>query len=421
MMDGALSRMSLMKRTTSPKRLPRLYSARNVPARMPVGVPIRVAIRVITTLPKIAFNSPPALPGGGVIWLNSAGVIAAIPFSSRVHSTRTSHNSPKAVAMTDKAMTKPLTIRRRAYMSMGSASCPPLQSQQHQFCDRQRDQRRQIEIANRLGEFIRQRGRNRRPRLQDRGADTMRVADDKRDGHRLAERAAEAEHDAADNAGASEGQHDVPDDLSFRGTEGIGAFLEDRRHGLEHIAHDRRDERQHHDRQDEAGSEDADAERRAGEQRADPRYLPERIDDRGLDILLDERGEYEETPDAVNDAGDRRQQLDHRCERPLQPERADLGDEHRDPERNRNTDQHRDGRSDDGPVDRRERPELLGHRVPDFGEHEREPEGTQRRDRTLDQGDDDAAEDQQNEQCEEERQRTKNRVADRAAALALRG
>jgi hypothetical protein len=66
MIDGAaLNRMSLMKRTTSPERLPRLYSARKVPARMPVGVPIRVAINVITTLPKIAFSSPPLLPGAG--------------------------------------------------------------------------------------------------------------------------------------------------------------------------------------------------------------------------------------------------------------------------------------------------------------------------------------------------------------------
>ncbi len=122
--DGALNRMSLINRTTSPKRLPRLYSARKVPARMPVGVPIRVAIRVITTLPKIAFNSPPALPGGGVIWLNNAGVIAATPFHSRVHRTRTSHSRPKAVAATDRVVTTPLAIRRRPYMCI-ALSLPP--------------------------------------------------------------------------------------------------------------------------------------------------------------------------------------------------------------------------------------------------------------------------------------------------------
>src|SRR5437879_6339413 len=131
MIEGALNRMSLINRTTSPKRLPRLYSARKVPARMPVGVPIRVATRVITTLPKIAFNSPPALPGGGVISLNSAGVIAATPFHSRVHRTRTSHKRPKAVAATDKVVTTPLAIRRRAYISMCSTSRLLLQPQEH--------------------------------------------------------------------------------------------------------------------------------------------------------------------------------------------------------------------------------------------------------------------------------------------------
>ena len=114
MIEGALNKMSLIKRTTSPKRLPRLYSARKVPARMPVGVPIRVPVTVIITLPKIAFNKPPALPGGGVIWENSAGVSAVIPFSSNVHRTRTSQSSPNPVAATDRVMTRPLKMRRRA-------------------------------------------------------------------------------------------------------------------------------------------------------------------------------------------------------------------------------------------------------------------------------------------------------------------
>ena len=83
MIEGALSRMSFRKRTTSPNRLPRLYSARKVPAMIPVGVPITVAITVITRLPKIAFNNPPLLPGGGVICANNAGVIAAIPLLTR--------------------------------------------------------------------------------------------------------------------------------------------------------------------------------------------------------------------------------------------------------------------------------------------------------------------------------------------------
>src|SRR6058998_2704136 len=126
---------------------------------MPVGVPTRVAISVIITLPKIAFNNPPALPGGGVICPNSAGVIAARPFSSSVHSTRTSHNRPNPVAATDRLMTTPLTMRRRVYRRIGSAPRLLLQPQQQQFGDcqddkgddeqdePQRNQRRQVEIA----------------------------------------------------------------------------------------------------------------------------------------------------------------------------------------------------------------------------------------------------------------------------------
>src|SRR6516162_10746334 len=187
----------------------------------------------------------------------------------------------------------------------------------------------------------------------------MRVADDERHRHRLAERPAEAEHYSADDADAGIGQDDLPDDLAARGAETVSALLEDRRHGLEDVAHDRRNERQNHDRQYETGGQHADAERRPGEQRAKPWNLAERIDQVGLDILLDERGEYEEPPDAIDDARDGGQQLDHRREWPFQPDRADFGDEHRYPESDRNAHEHSNGGSDEGPVDRCQCPELL--------------------------------------------------------------
>src|SRR5215470_11145505 len=140
----------------------------------------------------------------------------------------------------------------------------------------------------------------------------MRVADDEGDRHRLAECPPEAEHDAADDTDTRIGQDDLADDLTARGAETVCALLEDRRHGLEDVAHDRRNERQNHDRQYEAGSQHADAKRRPGEQRAKSRNLAERADQVRLYILLDERGEYEEPPNAVDDAWDRGQQLDHR-------------------------------------------------------------------------------------------------------------
>ena len=100
MIDGALRRMSLTKRTTSPNRLARAYSARNVPARIPVGVAMAVAIPVIITLPAMALSNPPLLPGGGVICMNNDGVIAPTPLIKSVDNTRTSHISPKPVAAT---------------------------------------------------------------------------------------------------------------------------------------------------------------------------------------------------------------------------------------------------------------------------------------------------------------------------------
>src|SRR5204863_4697224 len=173
MIEGALSRMSLTNRTTSPNRLPRAYSARKVPARMPVGVPTSVAMRVIARLPAIALRRPPLLPGGGVIWVNRDGVIAPMPLISSVPSTSTSHSNPKAVAATDSPMISQLLSRRRAYSSIASASRLPLEPDQQQFgqCQHdegddeqkkaQRDQRRQVKIADRLGEFVGERRRNR--------------------------------------------------------------------------------------------------------------------------------------------------------------------------------------------------------------------------------------------------------------------
>src|SRR5215469_8958181 len=135
----------------------------------------------------------------------------------------------------------------------------------------------------------------------------MRVADHKGDSHRLAERTAEAQHDATHDTDAGVWQDDLPDDFAAGGPETICALLEDRRHGLEDIAHDRRDKRQNHDRQNKAGGQHADPERRASKQRAKAGNLAERADQGWLDKLLDKWGEYEKPPDAVDDARDRGQ------------------------------------------------------------------------------------------------------------------
>src|SRR5947207_5220850 len=164
MIEGALSRMSLTNRTTSPNRLPRAYSARKVPARIPVGVPTMVAISVIARLPAIAFRRPPLLPGGGVISVNKAGLIAPTPLIRSVPSTSASHSKPNPVATTESAIISQLVSRRRACSSIASASRLPLEPDQQQFgqCQHdegddeqdqpERDQGGQVKIADRLGD-----------------------------------------------------------------------------------------------------------------------------------------------------------------------------------------------------------------------------------------------------------------------------
>ena len=78
------------------------------------------------------------------------------------------------------------------------------------------------------------------PGRQQRGADAVRVADHEGDGHGLAERAAQAQHDAADHAGAGIRHDHLPDDLPGRGAQAVAGLLQHVRNGLEHIAHHRR-------------------------------------------------------------------------------------------------------------------------------------------------------------------------------------
>ncbi len=126
------------------------------------------------------------------------------------------------------------------------------------------DQRGLVQARRGLAELVGQRrgdavgGLEQRERIE-----LVEVADDERHRHRLADGAAEAEHDAADDAGLGVRQHDLPDDLPGGRTERVGRLLQHRRRHLEDVAHHRGDERDHHDRQDDPGREQADADRRA--------------------------------------------------------------------------------------------------------------------------------------------------------------
>ncbi len=240
----------------------------------------------------------------------------------------------------------------------------------------------------------------------------MRVADDEGHRHGLAERAAERQHDAADDADARVGDHDLADHLAGGAAEPVGRFLEHRRHGGEHVARDRRDEGQHHDRQDEAGGEHADAVGRPGEHPVESRHGTEEGDDAGLDVGLHERGEDEQAPDAVDDGRDAGEQLDGDADRLAQRLRAELAEEDGDAEPDGDGDGHGDDRRDHRAEDGSARPVLVGDRVPRFGPQEPEAELLRRRDRADHEGDDDAAEQHQHGGGRGEGQAVEDAVAD---------
>src|SRR3546814_2237052 len=85
---------------------------------MPTGVPISVAIKVCTRLPNIALSRPPALPGGGVICVNTANETPAAPFRNSVARIHTSAIMPAAAAPQDSIIASRLRRRRRAYSDM---------------------------------------------------------------------------------------------------------------------------------------------------------------------------------------------------------------------------------------------------------------------------------------------------------------
>ena len=74
-------------------------------------------------------------------------------------------------------------------------------------------------------------------------------------------------------------------------------------------------------------------------------------------------------------------------------------------------DQHRDRRGHERAVDRRQRAEFLGDRVPRSVDEKAEAEMPQRRQRAGDQRNDDAAEDQQHEQPRKQRSAPRNIVS----------
>src|ERR1700693_4735006 len=96
--EGALKSTSLMKRTSVLNRELRPYSARYVPAKTPIGEPIKMPSKVITPLPYNALSNPPSLPGGGVVCVNKCHDMPAKPCEINVQRMAARHARPASVA-----------------------------------------------------------------------------------------------------------------------------------------------------------------------------------------------------------------------------------------------------------------------------------------------------------------------------------
>ena len=225
--EGALSRMSLTKRTTDGEPVVaaifgQVGAGQDADRRADQRPPATVMIR----LPTMALSRPPAAPGGGVISVNTASDSPPTPFAEQHAQDR----APASRGRTAVAAQRQADGDRVAAAAAGDrARCrwpchPPACArcaQQHVARDRQhdegddeqdqaeRDQRGGVEVADRLGEFVGDGGRDRGAGREERGRDAVRVADHEGDRHGLAERAAERQHDAADHADAGVGQHDI--------------------------------------------------------------------------------------------------------------------------------------------------------------------------------------------------------------------
>ena len=247
-------------------------------------------------LPTIALSSPPSAPGGGVISVKTCQRQAAeaLPQQDAEDQHQPAEAEGRGGAATG-PIAIPLRRRRRGVERVHGAhpirrsmrSKQVARNRQHDEGDdeedqAERDQRRRVEVADRFGEFVGDGRGDRGARRQDRRRDAVRVADHEGDGHGLAERAAEPEHDAADHADPRIGQHDVAEHFPGGAAEPVGGFLEHRRNRVEHVARDRGDERQHHDREDEARGQHADAVGRTGEQRRQQRDVAEHRDQERL-------------------------------------------------------------------------------------------------------------------------------------------
>src|SRR6516162_5183884 len=156
--------------------------------------------------------------------------------------------------------------------------------------------------------------------------------DQHRDG--FSQRAAQPQHRRRDDTATTERQHGHPHHLPLGGSQRLRRFHLNGRGLPEHFSRYRGDDRQDHRRKDDAGGENGAAAGQGNvallEQKQPPQVAIEKLRDR-----LEFGRQHEDSPQPEDDRRHRGQQINHRSERTRQPFRHVLGEEHRDPDRDR--------------------------------------------------------------------------------------
>nr|GEU28454.1 hypothetical protein [Tanacetum cinerariifolium] len=245
------------------------------------------------------------------------------------------------------------------------------------------------------------RGRNRVTGSEQRERQLVGVTDHERDRHGFAQRAAQAQHDAAHDTGLGVRQYDLAHHFPAGAAEAVCGFLEHGRHDLEHVAHHRRDERDDHDGQDQRSGQDADAHGRAAEERADDRQHAQRAFQERLHVVAEQRRKHEQAPHAVDNRRHAGQQFHGRAQRAAQRGGADFSEEQGNAKADRERDQQRDAGRGQRAHDGNHGAVLVVDRVPLHAGDEAGTEFLERRPGADHQRNDDAEQHQQHGQREQ--------------------
>ena len=188
-----------------------------------------------------------------------------------------------------------------------------------------------------------------------------RVADDHGDGHGFAQRAAQAENDGADNADARVAQDAHADHLPARGAQRQHRFALRVGHGRHHLARKRGDDGQDHDGENDAGGEIAKSGGIVVGEEARP---AERLNEHRIHVLAQQGNEDEDSPQAIDDAGNGGQQLGKKGQRAAQKAGAHFGEEDGDADGQRHRHQQRQERGNQRAIDERQGAEVAVDRIP---------------------------------------------------------